>query len=69
VSEAVERSTREATHARGDSRAADAPQRPRSDADAVARLDDARLLLWAIYQGSRLTWAILSKRFPDIRSW
>jgi len=47
----------------------DLPRRPRSDADALATLDDARLLLWAIYQGARLTWSIITKRFPDIKSW
>ena len=60
-------------HVRGDSRAESTPfdptRAPRSDAEALAQLDDARLILWAVYRGARLTWSVICKRWPDARSW
>ena len=38
----------------------------RSDADAIKRLDDVPLILYAVAQGARLTWSICCKRWPEL---
>ena len=48
----------------------DGGRRPlRSDQEAIQTLDDARLMLWALYRGSRLAWSICCKRWPELKNW
>lgn len=38
----------------------------RSDADAVRRLGDLPLVLYAMAQGAKLAWSIITKRWPEL---
>lgn len=38
----------------------------RNDADAVKRLGDVPLMLYAVAQGARLSWSIICKRWPEL---
>lgn len=39
----------------------------RSDADAIKRLTDMPLVLYAVAQGAKLCWSILCKRWPELK--
>jgi hypothetical protein len=42
-------------------------ERPKSDAHAVATLSDTALVLYAARQAAKLFWAIVVKRFPELK--
>lgn len=39
----------------------------RSDAEALARLRDVPLVLYAVAQGAKLAWSIVVKRWPELK--
>jgi hypothetical protein len=39
----------------------------RSDADALKRLEDTALLLYAVRQAALLFWSIVCKRWPELK--